>query len=146
MLRNWVVQFGHAPGDRAGDERVSPEDRGKYISQVGYYFGWQPPPGMSWIVEVTKDLHGKHPGRYIACFMRYMTDGEAEKMLGNNYEKYQAPVVKPATTHEEFLRGQLEAIQKQLTQYEQQTQTTEVSENCEVCPIEETTNETQPET
>jgi len=75
-----------------------------------------------------------------------MTDGEAEKMLGTNYEKYQAPVVKPAATHEEFLRGQLEAIQKQLTQYEQQTQTTEVSENCEVCPIEETTNETQPET
>lgn len=144
MLRNWVVQFGHAPGVRAGDEQVSPEDRGKYIAQIGHYYGWQPPPGMSWIVEITKDLHGKHPGRYIACFMRYVTDSEAEKLLGTNYDNYTKPVVKPAATHEEFLRGQLEAIQQQLSQYEQQTE--QVPQNCEVCEVQETNNEAQPET
>lgn len=88
MLRNWVVQFGHAPGIRAGDERISPADRGKYIAQIGNYYGWNPPPGMSWIVEITKDLNGKHPGRYIACFMRYVMDSEAEKLLGTNYDDY----------------------------------------------------------
>jgi hypothetical protein len=88
MLRNWVVQFGHAPGIRAGDERLTPAERGKYIDQIGRYFGWNPPPTMSWVVEVTKDLHGKHPGQYIACFMRYVTDDEAEKLLGTRYDEY----------------------------------------------------------
>jgi predicted nucleotidyltransferase len=43
---------------------------------------------MSWVVEITKDLNGKHPGKYIACFMRYVTDDEAEKLLGNRYDHY----------------------------------------------------------
>jgi predicted nucleotidyltransferase len=43
---------------------------------------------MSWVVEITKDLKGKHPGKYIACFMRYITDDEAEKLLGNRYDNY----------------------------------------------------------
>ena len=86
MLRNWVTQFGYAPGDQAGDERIPNEDRAKFISQIGNFFGWNPPPGMSWMVEVTKDLKGKHPGKYVMCFFRYATDAEAEKMLGTNYE------------------------------------------------------------
>ena len=88
MLRNWVVQFGHAPGIRAGDERLTPAERGKYIDQIGRFYGWNPPPTMSWVVEITKDLKGKHPGKYIACFMRYVTDDEAEKLLGNRYDNY----------------------------------------------------------
>jgi hypothetical protein len=88
MLRNWVVQFGHAPGIRAGDERLTPDERGKYIDQIGRFYGWNPPPTMSWVVEITKDLHGKHPGKYIACFMRYVTDAEADKLLGTRYDEY----------------------------------------------------------
>jgi hypothetical protein len=89
MLRNWVTQFGYAPGDRAGDERIPNEERAKYVGQIGNFFGWNPPPGMSWMVEVTKDLKGKHPGKYVVCFFRYATDAEAEKLLGTNYEKYE---------------------------------------------------------
>ena len=88
MLRNWVVQFGHAPGIRAGDERLTPAERGKYIDQIGRFYGWNPPPGMSWVVEISKDLNGKHPGRYVACFMRYVTDDEAEKLLGTRFDEY----------------------------------------------------------
>jgi hypothetical protein len=88
MLRNWVVQFGHAPGIRAGDERLTPAERGKYIDQIGRFYGWNPPPTMSWVVEVTKDLNGKHPGKYVVCFMRYATDDEANKLLGSSYDEY----------------------------------------------------------
>lgn len=88
MLRNWVVQFGHAPGIRAGDERLTPAERGKYIDQIGRFYGWNPPPGMSWVVEITKDLKGKHPGKYVACFIGYITDDEAEKLLGKGFDEY----------------------------------------------------------
>jgi hypothetical protein len=88
MLRNWVVQFGHAPGIRAGDERLTPAERGKYIDQIGRFYGWNPPPTLSWVVEVTKDLNGKHPGKYVVCFMRYATDDEANKLLGSSYDEY----------------------------------------------------------
>jgi hypothetical protein len=98
MLRNWVTQFGYAPGDQAGDERIPNEDRAKFISQIGNFFGWNPPPGMSWMVEVTKDLKGKHPGKYVMCFFRYATDAEAEKMLGTNYEKYNVAASSTCTT------------------------------------------------
>lgn len=83
MLRNWVTQFGFDAGDRAGDERISTEDRGKFIGQIGAYFGWNPPPNYNWVVEVTKD----NEDQYIMVFMRYATPSEAERMLGTNYEK-----------------------------------------------------------
>lgn len=82
MLRNWVTQFGFDAGDRAGDERISSKDRGKFIDQIGAYFGWTPPPGLNWTVEVTKDANGK----YVMVFLRYATEDEAEKLLGTNYE------------------------------------------------------------
>lgn len=91
MLRNWVTQFGYAAGDRAGDERIPNEERAKFIGQIGNFLGWNPPPGMSWMVEVTKDLKGRHPGKYVMCFFRYATDAEAERLLGTNYENYKAP-------------------------------------------------------
>jgi len=83
MLRNWVTQFGFDAGDRAGDERISDSDRGKFIGQIGAYFGWNPPPNYNWVVEVTKD----NEDQYIMVFMRYATPDEAERMLGTNYEK-----------------------------------------------------------
>jgi len=83
MLRNWVTQFGFDAGNRAGDERISDSDRGKFIGQIGAYFGWNPPPNYNWVVEVTKD----DAGEYIMVFMRYATPDEAERMLGTNYEK-----------------------------------------------------------
>lgn len=83
MLRNWVTQFGFDAGNRAGDERISDSDRGKFIGQIGAYFGWNPPPTYNWVVEVTKD----DAGEYIMVFMRYATPDEAERMLGTNYEK-----------------------------------------------------------
>lgn len=83
MLRNWVTQFGFDAGDRAGDERISEADRGKFIGQIGAYFGWNPPPNYNWVVEVTKD----NDDQYIMVFMRYATPDEAERMLGTNYEK-----------------------------------------------------------
>jgi hypothetical protein len=86
MLRNWVTQFGYASGRWAGDEGVAEEDRRKFIGQIGNYFGWNPPTDMNWMVEVAKDNDGK----YVMVFMRYATDVEAEKMLGKNYEKYEA--------------------------------------------------------
>lgn len=86
MLRNWVTQFGYASGRWAGDEGVSEEDRRKFIGQIGNYFGWNPPTMMNWMVEVAKDNEGK----YVMVFMRYATDDEAEKMLGKNYEKFEA--------------------------------------------------------
>ena len=86
MLRNWVTQFGYASGRWAGDEGVAEEDRRKFIGQIGNYFGWNPPTDMNWMVEVAKDNDGK----YVMIFMRYATDVEAEKMLGKNYEKYEA--------------------------------------------------------
>ena len=86
MLRNWVTQFGYAAGRVAGDEGVSEEDRRKFIGQIGNYFGWNPPTDMNWMVEVAKDDDGK----YVMVFMRYATDVEAERMLGKNYEKFEA--------------------------------------------------------
>lgn len=83
MVRNWVTQFGFDAGTRAGDERISPADRGKFIDQIGTYFGWTPPPTMNWAVEVTKD----DADQYIMVFLRYATDAETERMLGTNYEK-----------------------------------------------------------
>lgn len=87
MLRNWVTQFGFHAGDRAGDERISESDRAKFIDQVGAYFGWNPPPGMNWTVEVVKDSDPDNP-QYIVAFMRYATKDEVAKMLGKNYEKH----------------------------------------------------------
>lgn len=86
MLRNWVTQFGYASGTHAGDEGVSEEDRRKFIGQIGNYFGWNPPVDMNWMVEVAKDDNGK----YVMVFMRYATEVEAERMLGKNYEKFEA--------------------------------------------------------
>jgi hypothetical protein len=86
MLRNWVTQFGFDAGERAGDERISESDRGKFINQVGFYFGWNPPPGMNWTVEVIKDSDSEEE-KYIVVFMRYATKDEVKKMLGKNYEK-----------------------------------------------------------
>jgi hypothetical protein len=91
MLRNWVTQFGFSPGSRAGDERISEIDRNKFISQIGAYFGWNPPPKSNWTVEVTvakdnDDLEDK----YVLTFMRYTTKEEVDKMLGKNYEKYKS--------------------------------------------------------
>jgi len=83
MLRNWVTQFGFDAGNRAGDERISEADRGKFIGQIGAYFGWNPPPNYNWAVEVTKD----DAGEYVMVFLRYATPDEAERMLGKNYEK-----------------------------------------------------------
>jgi len=83
MLRNWVTQFGFDAGDRAGDERISDSDRGKFIGQIGAYFGWNPPPTYNWAVEVTKD----EAGEYIMVFLRYATPDEVERVLGKNYEK-----------------------------------------------------------
>jgi len=90
MLRNWVTQFGFDVGNFAGDERISPADRGKFIDQIGAYFGWNPPPQYNWTVEVAKD----HQGEYVMIFMRYATPDEAKKMLGNDFEarKQNAPV------------------------------------------------------
>jgi hypothetical protein len=128
MLRNWVTQFGYAAGRWAGDEQVSPDDRGKFIGQVGSYFGWNPPPGMSWVVEVTKDRNGKHPGKYIVCFMRYTTDDEAERLLGKNYEKTntnscQTCECQQCKQRKEFLREQMKAIQKELGEYDASSDT-----------------------
>jgi hypothetical protein len=85
MLRNWVTQFGFDAGNYAGDERISEADRGKFIGQIGAYFGWTPPPQYNWSVEVTKD----NKGEYVMVFMRYATPDEAKKMLGNDFEKQQ---------------------------------------------------------
>lgn len=85
MLRNWVTQFGFSPGTRAGDERISNEDRGKFINQVGAYLGWNPPHNVNWSVEVTREENGE----YIFSFNRYATKDEVEKLLGTNYKKYE---------------------------------------------------------
>lgn len=91
MLRNWVTQFGFDAGDRAGAEKVSDADRGKFIDQIGAYFGWNPPPHMNWTVEVAKveTAEGERPSeeepKYVIAFMRYVTKDEADKMLGTNY-------------------------------------------------------------
>lgn len=82
MLRNWVTQFGFDAGNFAGDERISSADRGKFIDQIGAYFGWNPPPHYNWSVEVAKD----DKGEYVMVFMRYATPDEAKKMLGNDFE------------------------------------------------------------
>lgn len=93
MLRNWVTQFGFDAGDRAGAEQVSDKDRGKFIGQVGTFFGWNPPPRMNWTVEVAKveTAEGESPSeeepKYVIAFMRYVTKDEADKMLGTNYAK-----------------------------------------------------------
>ncbi len=93
MLRNWVTQFGFDAGERAGDEKISNADRGKFIDQVGRYFGWNPPPQMNWAVEVAKvePTEGESPSegepQYVIAFMRYVTKDEADKMLGTNYVK-----------------------------------------------------------
>lgn len=93
MLRNWVTQFGFDAGDRAGAEQVSDKDRGKFIDQIGAYFGWNPPPHMNWTVEVAKveTAEGESPSeeepKYVIAFMRYVTKDEADKMLGTNYAK-----------------------------------------------------------
>jgi hypothetical protein len=86
MLRNWVTQFGYASGRWAGDEGVTEEERRKFIGQIGNYLGWNPPVDMNWVVEVAKDDNGK----YVFAFMRYATDAEAKRMLGKNYEKFEA--------------------------------------------------------
>lgn len=85
MLRNWVTQFGFDAGNFAGDERISPADRGKFIDQIGAYFGWNPPPQYNWSVEVAKD----DKGEYVMVFMRYATHDEAQKLLGEEYKRRQ---------------------------------------------------------
>lgn len=82
MLRNWVTQFGYDAGSRAGDEQIPELDRAKFIDQIGTYLGWNPPPGLNWIVEVTKD----DAGEYVFAFYRYATVTEASRMLGTGYE------------------------------------------------------------
>jgi hypothetical protein len=85
MLRNWVTQFGFSPGSRAGDEQISEPDRAKFISQIGSYFGWNPPPRSNWAVEVAKE---ESDDRYIVTFMRYATKEEVDRLLGKNYENF----------------------------------------------------------
>ena len=87
MLRNWVTQFWFSPGSRAGDERISEIDRNKFISQIGAYFGWNPPPASNWTVEVAV---AKDTDKYVLTFMRYATKEEVDKLLGKNYEKYKS--------------------------------------------------------
>lgn len=82
MLRNWITQFGYTAGRWAGDEPLTFEERSKFISQIGNFLGWNPPPATTWSVEVTKNSEGK----YVFAFMRYATEDEAKKLLGNNYE------------------------------------------------------------
>ena len=66
-------------------------DRGKFINQIGAYFGWNPPTHMNWTVEVAKvePAEGESPSegepKYVIAFMRYVTKDEADKMLGTNY-------------------------------------------------------------
>lgn len=83
MVRNWVTQFGFDAGSCAGDERIPEEERAKFIDQIGAYFGWNPPPGYNWVVEVTKDKND----RYVMVFMRYATPTESSQLLGENYKK-----------------------------------------------------------
>jgi len=89
MLRNWVTQFGFDAGPRAGAEKISESDRGKFIDQIGAYFGWNPPPRYNWAVEVAKDDDGK----YVVAFMRYVTPDEEARLLGTNFEKKSCPCV-----------------------------------------------------
>jgi hypothetical protein len=79
MLRNWVSRFGFDPGKRAGGEQISEPDRAKFIDQVGRYLGWNPPPRVSWTVEV--DAAG------VVQFSRRLTAEEKELLLGDGYKR-----------------------------------------------------------
>jgi|688.fasta_scaffold608153_2 hypothetical protein len=118
MLRNWVTQFGFDGGDRAGDERILESDRAKFIDQVGSYLGWNPPPRMAWVVEPVK--LDDDEDEYILCFYRYATEGEKEKLLGKNYEKYKKQVVSAE---------QILGVEKPAESVEETTVATEVSNN-----------------